>query len=143
MREAMDEAGASYQETATQIVATADVAGIYVGKLKEIEAAEGEHAEQNQEYQNTLALLLRTMPELSDSISQTTGQYGRTTYALETSTDALTANIAAWKKSAEAQAYQEYLNSLYDEYGAVLREAAENKVKLTQAQTKLETAEKK
>ena len=143
MREAMDEAGVSYQETATQIVAAADVAGIYVGKLKEIEAAEGEHAEQNQEYQNTLALLLRTMPELSDSISQTTDQYGRTTYALETNTDALTANVAAWKKSAEAQAYQEYLNSLYDEYGAVLQEAAENKVKLTQAQTKLETAEKK
>ena len=100
------------------------------------------NTEGNQEYQNTLALLLRTMPELSDSISQTTDQYGRVTYTLETSTDALMANAEAWKKNAEAQAYQEYLNSLYDEYNGVMLEAAENSIKLTQAQTQLETAEK-
>lgn len=142
MGEAMDEANATFEENASQALATAELAGVYIGKLKEIEAATGGNVQQNQEYQNTLALLLRTMPELSDSISQTTDQYGRVTYTLETSTDALMANAEAWKKNAEAQAYQEYLNSLYDEYNAVMLEAAENSIKLTQAQTKLETAEK-
>ena len=142
MREAMDEASASYEENASQALATAELAGVYIDKLKEIEAATDGNTEGNQEYQNTLALLLRTMPELSDSISQTTDQYGRVTYTLETSTDALMANAEAWKKNAEAQAYQEYLNSLYDEYNGVMLEAAENSIKLTQAQTKLETAEK-
>ncbi len=142
MREAMDKASASYEENASQALATAELAGVYIDKLKEIEAATDGNTEGNQEYQNTLALLLRTMPELSDSISQTTDQYGRVTYTLETSTDALMANAEAWKKNAEAQAYQEYLNSLYDEYNGVMLEAAENSIKLTQAQTKLETAEK-
>ena len=142
MREAMNEASASYEENASQALATAELAGVYIDKLKEIEAATDWNTEGNQEYQNTLALLLRTMPELSDSISQTTDQYGRVTYTLETSTDALMANAEAWKKNAEAQAYQEYLNSLYDEYNGVMLEAAENSIKLTQAQTQLETAEK-
>jgi TP901 family phage tail tape measure protein len=142
MGEAMEEASAAYEETATQALATAEVAGVYIDKLEQIEAAEGENAAQNQEYQNTLALLLRTMPELSDSISQTTDQYGRSTYTLETDTQTLRANTEELKKNAQARAYQEYLNSLYDEYGAVLLEAAENSVKLTQEQTKLETAEK-
>ena len=142
MGEAMDEASATFEENTSQALATAELAGVYIDKLKKIEAATGENAQQNQEYQNTLALLLRTMPELSDSISQTTDQYGRVTYTLETSTDALMANAEAWKKNAEAQAYQEYLNSLYDEYNAVMLEAAENSIKLTQAQTKLETVEK-
>ena len=142
MGEAMEEASAAYEETATQTLATAEVAGVYIDKLEQIEAAEGENAAQNQEYQNTLALLLRTMPELSDSISQTTDQYGRSTYTLETDTQTLRVNTEELKKNAQARAYQEYLNSLYDEYGAVLLEAAENSVKLTQAQTKLETAEK-
>ena len=142
MGEAMDEASVAYEEAATQTLATAEVAGVYIDKLEQIEAAEGENAAQNQEYQNTLALLLRTMPELSDSISQTTDQYGRSTYALETDTQTLRANTEELKKNAQARAYQEYLNSLYDEYGAVLMEAAENSIKLTQAQTKLETAEK-
>lgn len=142
MGEAMDEASVAYEEAATQTLATAEVAGVYIDKLEQIEAAEGENAAQNQEYQNTLALLLRTMPELSDSISQTTDQYGRSTYALETDTQTLRANTEELKKNAQARAYQEYLNSLYDEYGAVLMEAAENSIKLTQVQTRLETAEK-
>ena len=142
MQGAMDEAGASYEETATQTMAAAEVAGLYINKLEELEAAEGENAAQNQEYQNTLALLLRAMPELSDCISQTTDEYGRSTYALETDTKTLRDNTEELKKNAQARAYQEYLNKLYEEYGAVLLESAENSVKLTQAQTRLDAAEK-
>ncbi len=45
-------------------------------------------------------------------------------------------------RSNSAQAYQDYLNSLYDQYGEVMVESAENSIKLTQAQIKLETAER-
>lgn len=143
MREAMGEAGETYEDTARQTMATAEVADLYIGKLEEIEAATDGNVEGNREYQNILGLLLRTVPELSDCISETTDQYGRSTYTLETTTEALRRNTEAWKKNAETQAYQEYINSLYDQYGEVLAEAAENEIKLTQAQVKLDAAEQK
>lgn len=135
MREAMDEANATYEETATQTLATAQVAGIYIDKLEELEASLGDNASQNQEYQNILSLLARTVPELSAYIDEEN-------HTIEGGTEALRAHTEAWKKDAETQAYQEYLNSLYDEYSAVMTESAENSIKLTQAQIKLETAEK-
>ena len=141
MDAAMDEAGNTYEESMTQTLAAAEAADRYIDRLEELQAAEGGSAAENQEYQNTLALLLRTMPELSGCISQTTDEYGRSTYALETSTQALRQNTEEIRKNAQAQAYQEYLNSLYDEYGAVLLEAAENSVKLTQAEGKLKDLE--
>lgn len=141
MKDAMDEAGATFEQTATQTVATAEAAGIYIDRLEKMEAAEGDSARSSQEYQNVLGLLLRTMPELSDCISETTDGYGRSVYALETDTRSLRANTEELKKNAQARTYQEYLNTLYDQYGSVLQEAAENSIKLTQAQTRLDTAE--
>lgn len=135
MQETMDEANATYEETATQTLATAQVAGIYIDKLEEIEVATGGAVEGNQEYHNILALLTRTVPELAGYIDLEND-------AIEGGTEALRAHTEAWKKDAETQAYQEYLNSLYDEYSAVMTESAENSIKLTQAQIKLETAEK-
>lgn len=143
MNAAMEEAEAAHESTAVEILATADTADFYIGKLKEMEAAEGENARQSQDYQNTLALLLRTMPELSNCISQTTDEYGRSTYALKTDTDALSANTEEWKKNAQAKAYQDYINSLYDQYGAVLQETAENEIGLTMAQHQAGEANKK
>lgn len=136
MREAMDEAGDSFEETASQTLATAEVAGMYIDKLEEIEVATGGNVSENQEYHNILALLIRAVPELADSIDLETN-------AIEGGTEALRQHTDAWKKDAEAQAYQEYLNSLYDNYNTVVLEATENSIKLTQAQTTLEAAEKK
>ena len=135
MQEAMDEAGASYEETATQTMATAEVASIYIDKLEEIEAATSGNVAENQEYHNILALLTRTVPELADYIDLENN-------AIEGGTETLRQHTEAWKKDAEAQAYQEYINALYDQYGEVMAESAENSIKLTQAQIKLETAEK-
>ena len=135
MQEAMDEASASYEETATQTMATAEVASIYIDKLEEIEAATSGNVAENQEYHNILALLTRTVPELAGYIDLENN-------AIEGGTEALRQHTEAWKKNAEAQAYQEYINSLYDQYGEVMAESAENSIKLTQAQIKLETAEK-
>ncbi|MCM1439155.1 MAG: phage tail tape measure protein [Roseburia sp.] len=136
MREAMDEANATYEETATQTLATAQIAQTYIDKLDAIEKATGGNVKENQEYQNILALLSRTVPDLTYSINEETG-------AIQGGTEALREQTEAWKKNAEAQAYQDYVNSLYDEYSTVMAEAAENSIKLTQAQTKLEIAQKK
>ena len=136
MNAVMEEAGSAHEDTAADILATADVAGRYIERLEEIQAAEGENAEESQAYQSTLALLLRTIPELSSCISQTTDEYGRSTHALNTDTEALRANTEEWKKNAQAKAYQDYLNSMYDAYGAVLQEAAENAIGLTEAESR-------
>lgn len=143
MNEAMEEAGAAHEDAAAEILATANTADFLIGKLEKMEAAEGENAKQSQDYQNTLALLLRTMPELSNCIRTTTDEYGRSTYALETDTAALRENTEEWKKNAKAKAYQDYLNTVYDQYGEVLKEAAENEIGLKKAQYELEAANNK
>lgn len=135
MNEAIEEANTAYEQTANQTLATAQVAQTYIDKLEEIETATGGAVEGNQEYHNILALLTRTVPELANYIDLEND-------AIEGGTAALREHTEAWKKDAETQAYQEYLNSLYDEYGTVMTEAAENSIKLTQAQIRLETAEK-
>ncbi|NCE63020.1 phage tail tape measure protein [Pseudoflavonifractor sp. 524-17] len=140
---AMEEAESGYESTAVEILAAANTAELYIGKLEEIQAAQGENAQQSKEYQNTLGLLLRTMPELSSCISTTTDEYGRSTYVLETDTAALRVNTEEWKKNAQARAYQEYLNSLYDQYGDVLVEAAENELELSLAEHKRDEAVRK
>ena len=143
MGEVMDEAAETYDEASSAAIAAAGVADTYISKLEEIEAATNGSVEGNREYQNTLALLLQVMPSLSDCISQTTDEYGRTTYTLETTTEALRANTEAWKQNAIAQAYQEQLTSMYQAYADVLIEAEKNSIGLTRAQYDLEAANQK
>ena len=136
MEEAMSEAEAGYQETSVNMAATASVADAYIDRLEEIQAETGGNVAENQEYHNILELLGRTIPELSECIDLETN-------SIEGGTEALRKHTEAWKQDAEEQAQQEYLNGLYDEYNAVTTEAAENKIKLTQAQMKERTATEK
>lgn len=143
MDEAIAEAGASCEETTASTLAAADVANTYIDKLEAMGDMANASDEEQKQYQNTLALLLRVMPELSDCISTTTDEYGRATYPLETATEALRANTEEWKRNAKAQAYQEYLNTLMEQYNGVMLEAAENEIGLTQARYQLEAANQK
>lgn len=143
MNRAIEDAGVAYDDTAAATQAASEVAKGYVEKLQAIEVTGMKTEEQQREYQNTLALLLQTMPELSDCISQTTDEYGRTTYALEGSTSALLQNIEAVKKNAMAQAMQERLTKVYSNYSDVLIEAQKNSIGLTDAKEKLNAADKK
>lgn len=129
MNAAMEEAKEGYAETSANMEATANVAENYINRLEEIEAATSGNVKGNQEYHNILALLSRTIPELADSIDLETN-------SIEGGTEALRKQMEAWKINAETKARQEYLNSLYDEYNAVATEAAENSIKLTEAQMK-------
>ncbi len=143
MDEAIEEAGATYEDTAASAMAAADVANLYIDKLEEMGDAAQLSDDEQKRYQNTLALLLQVMPSLSDCISSTTDEYGRATYVLETTTEALRQNTEEWKRNAKAQAYQEYLNSLMEKYNGVMLEAAENEIGLTKARYDLEAASQK
>lgn len=143
MQDVMADATVVYEETVSSTLAAANVADTYITKLEELQSAGVDTEEESREYQNTLALLLQVMPELSDSIGQTADEYGRTTYTLNTSTEALRLNTEAWKQNAMAQAYQTQLSSMYESYSAVLIEAERNSIGLTKAQYDLEAANKK
>lgn len=136
MREAMDEAKDTYDDTVTSTMAAAGVAETYIGKLEELEAAGLNTDEQNRQYHNTLALLCQVVPELFDYIDLETD-------TIEGGTAALRANTEAWKQNAMQKAYQEQLTQLYSQYSAVLIEAEENSIGLTRAQDDLDAANKK
>lgn len=136
MREAMDEAKATYDDTVTSTMAAAGVADTYIGKLEEMEAAGLNTDEQHRQYHNTLALLCQVVPELADYIDLETD-------TINGGTKALRANTEAWKQNAMQQAYQDQLTELYSQYSAVLIEAEENSIGLTKAQYSLEAAQQK
>ena len=136
MREAMDEAKATYDDTVTSTMAAAGVADTYIGKLEEMEAAGLNTDEQHRQYHNTLALLCQVVPELADYIDLETD-------TINGGTEALRANTEAWKQNAMQQAYQDQLTELYSQYSAVLIEADENSIGLTKAQYSLEAAQQK
>ena len=136
MREAMNEAKATYDDTVTSTMAAAGVADTYIGKLEEMEAAGLNTDEQHRQYHNTLALLCQVVPELADYIDLETD-------TINGGTEALRANTEAWKQNAMQQAYQDQLTELYSQYSAVLIEAEENSIGLTKAQYSLETAQQK
>lgn len=136
MREAMDEANATYDDTVSATMAAAGVADTYISKLEEMEAAGVNTEEEHRQYHNTLALLCQVVPELAEYIDLETD-------TIEGGTAALRANTEAWKQNAMQQAYQEQLTALYSQYSAVLIEAEENSIGLTKAQYQQEAANEK
>ena len=136
MREAMDEAGTSFESTASQAAATAQVADQYITKLEEMGDYTRLSNEEQQEYRNILTLLCQLVPELSGLIDVQNG-------TIQGGTAALRANTQAWRENAEAQAYQEYKNQLAEQYNSVLLEQTQNSIGLAKAQLQLEAAEKK
>ena len=135
-RETMDGAMASAE-------ASAEMADMYIDRLERMGDTAAMNEEQQREYQITLASLLQVMPSLSKQISSTEDQYGRMTYTLNTNTDALRANVDAWKESAKEQAYQEYINTMTEKYNAVMTERWENEIALAMATDRRTEAQKK
>jgi len=141
MQNTIADAQKVYEDTASETMAAANMADRYISKLDEMEAQYGDAASEQEEYQNTLALLLQTMPSLSSYISQTTDEYGRVTYALNANKDALRANTEEWKRNAMAQAYQEQLTAMYAAQADVMIEAQQNSIKRTKAVEDLTAAQ--
>lgn len=131
MGDSMEEAGNNYDATLSNMEATASVADQYISKLEAIEAATNGNTAGNAEYHDTLARLSALVPSLADDIDLETDSIKGGTEALRQHTDAYVAD-------AKAQARQEYLNGLYEQYNNVLVESAENETKLATAQAKVE-----
>ena len=131
---AMEQVSVDFDASRVNIAATADVAGMYIDRLDELGAKTSLTSTESTEYHNILQLLCDTVPELAESIDLTTD-------SIEGGTEALRAQTEAWQKNAEAQAYQEAYQNLMGEYNEVLVEAAENSLRLTEAQNKLRAME--
>lgn len=136
MRETMESAAATYDETTSSVLAAANVADTYIGKLEEMGDYERLSAEGKRDYHNTLVLLTQVVPELADCIDLENN-------AIEGGTAALRENTEAWKQNAMAQAYQDQLSAMYASQAQVLIEAEENSISLTRAQYELDAATQK
>lgn len=131
--DAMAGAKDRYSDTLAATEAAANVADTYIDKLESMKAAGIQTDEQAKEYHDTLATLCQVVPELASSIDLETD-------SIKGGTEALRDNVDAWKANAEQQAYQDYYNSLYANYSAVLIEAEKNSIKLSEAQAAADVA---
>lgn len=133
--DALNDANTTMQESAETTMATAGTADMYITKLEEMGDYAKLSADDQQEYRNVLTLLCDLMPDLAGYIDTTTGKIlGGTT--------ALRVYAKAWQDSAKAQAYQEFMSDVSQQYNDVTKELYQNQLKLTEAQTKGETASK-
>lgn len=105
----------------------------YISKLEAIEAATNGNTAGNAEYHDTLARLSALVPSLADDIDLETD-------SIKGGTEALRQHANAYADDVKAQARQEYLNGIYEQYNDVLVESAANEAKLAAAQAKVEKA---
>ena len=132
---ALDDANATMQASAETTMATAGTADLYITKLEEMGDYAKLSADDQQEYRNVLTLLCDLMPDLAGYIDTTTGE-------IQGGTTALRGYAKAWQDSAKAQAYQEFMSDVSQQYNDVTKELYQNQLKLTEAQTKGEAASK-
>lgn len=133
--DALDDANATMQASAETTMATAGTADMYITKLEEMGDYAKLSADDQQEYRNVLTLLCDLMPDLAGYIDTTTGK-------IQGGTTALRGYAKAWQDSAKAQAYQEFMSDVSQQYNDVTKELYQNQLKLTEAQTKGEAAGK-
>ena len=134
LNKAMDEAKSSCTDTVAETEAAATVASRYVARLEEMNTAGELNEQQQSEYHGTLIALTQTIPELADLINLETDE-------INGGTDAIYANIEAWRQRAVVQAYQDQLNQIYQKNSEVVLNAAIAEVKLTDAKEELTAAE--
>lgn len=135
-QESIAELEASRDDSLASVEATANVAQHYIDRLREMEEAGVETAEQQREYHNTLVLLTETVPELADLIDLETD-------AINGGTDALLAKNEALRENAKLQAFQEYLTGVYKEQADAMIAAELASMAMTDQKIKETDAHKK
>lgn len=143
LNDTMNSAESAFQDSASAADDSASAALAYIDRLEQLGDAASRSNQQQQEYQTTLGLLLRLMPELSGHISQTTDQFGRITYAVSSSTSAMREQIEETAKLSKSAAYQEYINQAMDAYNNAVVEQAGNELDLAVAKERKNAAESK
>lgn len=133
--ETAEQAGHALSGVTSDTQASIDVAGTYIARLKEIEAATNGNVTGNEDYHNTLTLLTQVMPDLA-------GQIDLATNSIEGGTAALEESVAAIQKNAEEQARADKLAELLSKQAAAEQELAKNKLDRTAAEIRLAEIEK-
>ncbi len=128
------EAESAFQETMAKTDATAAVAERYIQRLQELETQGLNTAAAHEEYKTVVGQLQTLMPELNLSIDEQTG-------LLQQNTNALLADVEAWKKSATVQATYDRNRELLKAYGEANASLAESQRRRETMQTEWDTLE--
>lgn len=121
----MAEAEKTYEATMDTILATATVAEQYIMTLQGLEAQGLNTAEAHAEYESVVAKLNALMPGWNLTIDEQTG-------LIKQNTDALLADVEAWKKLAIQQAVHDKMKSQLEAYGKAQLTVKEATVSLAQ-----------
>ncbi len=143
LRDTLDESGEACEEAQNKALASAEVAGQYIDKLDALGDASGRSAEQNEEYQHTVAMLLQVMPELSGCFDETVDQYGRVTREANTTTQAMQNQVEAVKQAAIAASLEEQRAKVYDKYAEVLVGVEQSKIEKKLAEEARDEAQRR
>ncbi len=131
----MLESRQAFADAQAEISATASTADYYIDRLEAIEQETNGNVSGNREYHAILTALSQQIPEVAGMIDLETN-------SIEGGTAALRSHTEAWKRDAQEQAKQSYLNGLIEDYNNANNERYANEVKLVQEQAKLERATK-
>ena len=133
LNDTLEEAQSTYQDTTAQTMATADAAKSYLDRLVELESAQSMTEEQTREYNNTVALLLNLMPELSEQIQTNVDDFGNVAYVIDQGAASLYGYVAAYQQAAQQQASSDYLESYRTAYNDAYSEYYKNQIELSKA----------
>lgn len=125
---AFEESNAAYERTSTAIQGTAAMAEKYIARLKELEAQGLDTNESQEEYRLIVDKLNSILPDLNITLDKQTG-------IIVGGTDALLAQVDAWKKVALQEALTTKYKAQIDAWAAAELEVYENQIKLNDAIT--------
>lgn len=117
------ESESRFSATKTEIDGAAYAAAHYVERLDELAAAGLNTAESQREYELVVEQLNELVPELNLCIDEQTGLVNK-------NTDAIRADIDAWKENATAQALQEKFTDVLEARGKAEADLIESRAKL-------------
>ncbi|WP_297199839.1 phage tail tape measure protein [uncultured Flavonifractor sp.] len=143
LNDTLEEAQSTYQDTTAQTMATADAAKSYLDRLVELESAQSMTEEQTREYNNTVALLLNLMPELSEQIQTNVDDFGNVAYVIDQGAASLYGYVAAYQQAAQQQASSDYLESYRTAYNDAYSEYYKNQIELSKATAQVTELENK
>lgn len=124
---ALKESGKAFNETSDDIIKTEITARRYLSTLEELSAYTDTSAEAQYRYNAVVNALNDLIPGLGLTIDETTGH-------IEQETDAILANIDAWKKKAVSEALQSRYEAIYEQEAELLIARAEAEAGLEAAQ---------
>ena len=136
LEDSVEAANSRYDETKVEVDGAAYAAETYVKRLQELEEAGLDTAVAHKEYEMIVAELNELIPDLNITIDEQTG-------LLNKNTDAILADIDAWKEDATAKALQEKFTDILEAQGKAQSEVITAQAKLNMLQKDAEDLQNK